>query len=390
MILSLPLSFAVAAPGELRSAERASSLASLAESTSVLDAWRDYALADLKPGFSWANEHPVTLAPPSLFDRGNGHLAPAASHFTGAAFDPQPIHVAFVTTKVADTPLARPDEAGNLWQNSTPGLQRYIVSPSVSQRWGENSALSFSVIFAYQRFANIGLGLDSIPTEDNARFATPTYTSGSNLGSYGSGMRADFNSALTSDLSWQVGFQSRVNMDAFNNYRGVYSEPGGFDFPASANAGLGYALTPDVKLDIGVERVMYSQIEPFTSNSFPTRFLVLLGSQISPAFAWQDLNVYSVGMSWQEQSLGLLSLQLSSREQPVPTSPLLQNALEPYLSSYDVEVAFAHAFSVSSSVRLGVTYAPAQFALGVPSNFNLRNNGGNNQIEYAALWTTRF
>ncbi len=116
-----------------------------------------------------------------LFDRGNGHLAPAASHFAGAGIDPQPIHVSFVRTKVGDTPLLRPDEISNLWQDSTPGLQRYVVSPSVSQRWGDNSALSFSVIFAYQRFANIGLGLDSIPTEDNARFATPTYRSGGDL-----------------------------------------------------------------------------------------------------------------------------------------------------------------------------------------------------------------
>lgn len=390
MILSLPLSFAVAAPGDLRSGQRVSSLAELAESTSILDAWRDYALADLKPAFSWAVDHSSALVPPSLFDRGNAHFAPAASHFTGAAIDQRPIQVAFVKSRVADTPLFIAAEASSLWQDFTPGLQRYVVAPSVSQRWGENSAVSFSAIFAYQRFAGLGLGMDSVPVQDNVGFAATPYSSRSNVGSYGSGMRVDFNSALTDRLSWQVGYQSRVNMDAFNNYRGVYSEPGSFDIPASANAGLGYALTPELKLDIGVERVMYSQIEPFTSDALPTRFLVLLGSEVSPTFAWQNLSVYSLGMSWQDRTFGTWSLHYSSREQPLPTSPLLQNALEPYLSSHDVEFTFAHAFGVNSSLRLAATYAPTQFVLGVPTSHSLQVSGSSNQIEYEALWVTRF
>ena len=37
------------------------------------------------------------------------------------------------------------------------------------------------------------------------------------------------------------------------------------------------------------------------------------------------------------------------------------------------------------------TYAPTQFVLGVPtSSFSLRNGNNSNQIEYEALWTTRF
>jgi hypothetical protein len=261
----------------------------------------------------------------------------------------------------------------------------------VTQRWGDRSAVSFSAIFAYQRFAGLGLGLDSIPIQGSPAYATTPFSSRSNVGSYGTGMRVDFNSALTDNLSWQVGYQSRVNMDTFNNYRGVYSEPGSFDIPASTNAGLGYALTPQLKLDLGVERVMYSQIAPFTSDALPTRFLVLLGSEVSPSFAWQNLNVYSLGVSWQDWAAGVWSLHYSTREQPLPTSRLLQNVLEPYLSSHDVEFTFARGFGASSSLRLAATYAPTQFVLGVPtSSYSLRNGSSSNQIEYEALWITRF
>jgi len=307
-VLSLPFSFVAAASGDLRTSVDASSLAQLASSQSVMDAWRDYALVDLMPQFSWADHRAPALSAPSLFNRGNAHLAPPPSHFTGTPVNPSPVQVAFIKSRVSDTPAFVASDATSLLQEYTPGLQRYVIAPSLSQRWGDRSAVSFSAIFAYQRFAGLGLGLDSVSVQDNLGPATQ-YSLRENSGSYGSGMRVDFNTALTDQVTWQIGYQSRVNMDAFNNYRGVYSEPGSFDIPASANLGFGYALAPELKFDVGVERVMYSQIAPFTSNALPTRFLVQLGSHISPSFAWQNLDVYSIGATWQDPLDSVWSLR---------------------------------------------------------------------------------
>ncbi len=305
------------------------------------------------------------------------------------------MQVTYLKTNISDTPLYVPAQAPQLLQDYTPGLQRYIVAPTVSQKWGENSALSFSAIFAYERFAGLGLGVDSVSvqgnaSQDNAWGPPQPYGVRDSYGSYGVGMRADFTNALTDQLSWQVGYQSRVNMDSFNNYRGVYSEPGSFDIPASANVGVGYSLTSDLKLDAGVERVMYGGIAPFTSDALPTRFLALLGSEISPAFAWQNLDVYSVGGTYHDPIDNVWSIHYSTREQPLPTSRLLQTALEPYLSSHDVEFGFSHAFTQNSNFRFAATYAPTEFVLGLPTSFSLRNGNDGNQIEYEAMWTTRF
>ncbi|MGA9334334.1 MAG: hypothetical protein WBV39_08660 [Rudaea sp.] len=367
-----------------------SSLAELSRGTSILDAWRDYALADLSAGFSWAGLGDAESLAPSIFDRGNARIAPPASHFAGAMIDPPRLHVTYLKASVGDTPALVPASAGDLTQDFVPGLQRYVVAPSFSQRWGDNSAFSLSAIFAYQRFAGLGLGQDAISVRGNTDFSAfpPAYRN--NPGSYGTGMRAEFNSNLSNRLSWQVGYQSRVNMDAFNNYRGVYSEPGSFDIPASANMGLGYAVTPRFKVDVGMARVMYSGIAPFTSDALPTRFLVLLGSSISPAFEWRDLDVYSAGWSWRDPGDGVWSLHYSTREQPLPTSRLLQTALEPYLASHDVEFRFGRAIGDHSSLHLAATYAPAQYVLGLPTSNSLRNGDSGGQIEYDVSWTTRF
>jgi len=387
IILALPLSFAAAAEP---AAAHVNSLAEFAQSASVLDAWRDYALANLTLDFSWARDTAAPITAPSLFDRGIAHVAQPASHFAGAGTAAAALSVTLTRSKTADTPLLAANEP-TLLQDYSPGLQRYILSPTYVQPWGENSSFGVSAIFAYQRFASFGLGLDNKPTPSGS--VTPVMSfeyRNSELASYGSGMRVDFNSAFTDRLSWQVGYQTRVNMDAFNNYRGVYSEPGSFDIPASANIGLGYAVSPDLKFDVGAERVMYSQITPFTSAALPTRFLVLLGSSISPTFAWQDVDVYSIGWTWRDTSDSVWSLHYNTREQPLPTSRLLQSALEPYLASHNIEFGFAHLFGRASSLRVEATYAPSEFVLGLPTNNSLRSNGDGNQVEYQALWTTRF
>jgi hypothetical protein len=381
-ILALPLSFASAS-------DRSSSLAEFAQSASVLDAWRDYALASLTLDFSWARETNA-FAAPTLFDRGIAHVAAPASHFAGTGAAASAVSVTFSRSKAADTPLFVPAGSPSLIQEFTPGLQRYVLSPSYSQPWGDHSSVSVSAIFAYQRFAGLGLGMDSLPLFGDPNMGVAPFAVRNNPGSYGSGLRVDFNSALTDSLNWQMGYQSRVNMDIFNNYRGVYSEPGSFDIPASANVGLGYAITQDLKLDVGAERVVYSEIAPFTSASLPTRFLVLLGSSISPAFSWQDLDVYSIGGTWRDPTNSLWSFHYSTREQPLPTSRLLQVALDPYLASHNLEFGFAHMFGPFSSLRVAASYAPTEFVFGLPIGNALRNNGEGSQIEYQALWTTRF
>lgn len=389
LTLALPLSFAVSAATPRA---EVTPLAAYAQSTRLLDAWRDYALADLLRGFDWADANLSAASAPTLFGRNfsaGGSNAPAAL-LPGSMAVNSPISVGFYKLSASETPLLMPADQGGLLQNDfAPGLQRYVVAPSYAQRWGENSAFGVSAIFAYQRFAGLGLGQASISVTQDEGFAGPGSANRS-PGSYGTGMRVDFDSALTDRLSWQAGAQSRVNMDAFNNYHGVYSEPGSFDIPASANVGVSWAASSQWLFDVGVERVMYSSIAPFTSNALPNRFLVLLGSSISPTFAWQDLDVYSAGWTWRDPGNGMWSVHYTTREQPSPTSPLLATVLEPYLASHNVEFGFAHGFGSTSSLHVAASYAPSEFVLGLPTSNELRNATGGSQIEYQALWTTRF
>src|SRR5262249_9188834 len=139
--------------------------------------------------------------------------------------------------------------------------------------------------------------------------------------------------------------------------------------------------------DAGVERVMYSEVLPFTSKALPAPLLADLASSRSPEFIWQDLDVYSLVASWRTSGFGVWSLRYSTREQPLPTSPLLASVL-PSPSSRNYELAFAQAFGSNSSLHLSASYAPTDFILGVPLSYSVSHGG--NQMQWEALWITNF
>lgn len=378
---------AFATQGDAASAAHATStaLSDLALSAGLIDAWRDYALASLKPGFSWASDGDEPVRAPSLFDRGRGRLTAPPSHFHGSAVDSSPFHVALVSSKVSETPLYSAVSPTGLLQDSTPGLQRYIIAPSITQHLGSYGAISVSAIFAYQHLADIGwTPANATPVDFPS--TTPQGLRSTDSSS-GAGLRVDYTTPLTDRVNWQLGAQSRVNMDSFASYRGIYAEPGTFDIPASANVGLGFALTPQFQLDVSVERVMYSQVAPFTSAALPSRFLALLSSSKSPVFAWQDLDVYSIGGIWRDAEFGDVSLRYSTREQPLPTSPLLQEAL-PAISPRNIEFSYAHALGQNSTLRFMAAYVPNEYIPGIPQSYSLSKGG--NQMEWGALWITSF
>ena len=82
---------------------------------------------------------------------------------------------------------------------------------------------------------------------------------------------------MVSGLEFNAGFQSRIDMEEFAAYRGVYSQPADLDIPARARLGLAFQASDRSWLNVSIERVMYSDISAFPSRYLPNRFLSLLG-----------------------------------------------------------------------------------------------------------------
>ena len=348
----------------------------------MLTRWHDYALASITPQFSWA-ALPATNAPPRVLDRYGARLD-MPPLFTVSEATSTHVAISIASGIVADSPNLMPDSAPSLLGVPQSGVQRTVVTPSLTQQWDDGSSAKLSAVLAYQRFASLGLGLSPM----QADMMPPTWADTGNT-SFGAGARLDLGGPLSERLRWGIAYQSRVGMDAFASYRGVYSDPGDFDIPANASVALSYALTPTFGVDVGVQRVMYSAITPFTSASLPTRFLALLGDGASPVFAWRDLTVYSLGWTMHDDDIGNLELRYTTRQQPLPTSVLLEHALAPDVANDMVSLGWSRSVGENSQMSFAASYASSPYVLMMPT-YRTRDGATASQVEFEALWSVRF
>ncbi|MBN8480744.1 MAG: hypothetical protein J0L88_04040 [Xanthomonadales bacterium] len=376
-MLTLPLSCALAAPASV-----SASGSDTTASDPIPTRWRNYALATISPMFAWAQQ--AKVAEPQVTDLlvEGGSLAFALGALGVDAQATIGVSVARGTVDERVNVLSMP-KVDPFAELPRVGLQRTVVAPSYQQRWGDGGSLGITAVLAYQRFASLGLG------EVSMHEGMPAWPVLAGETSYGGGLRVDAGNRIGDKLDWTIGYQSRVNMDAFNTYRGVYSDPGQFDIPASASVGLRYALTPSMSLDIGAQRVMYSAVTPFTSAALPRRFLALLGTSASPEFAWRDLDVYSAGWTWRAPAFGTVELRYTTRQQPLPTSALLRSALDAEPADHTFALGYSRATGRHAQLSFQAVYSSAPYFLGVPSYRASADTTGES-VEFEALWAMRF
>ncbi len=206
---------------------------------------------------------------------------------------------------------------------------------------------------------------------------------------YGTGVRLAVRQEVVSGIALDAGFQSRIDMEEFAAYRGVYSQPADLDIPARARIGLAFQASERSWLNVAIERVMYSDISAFPSRYLPNRFLSLLGDSTSPAFNWEDLTVFSVGYTWSDGKDQEWHVDVSSGTQPSPSSRLLSRALEGDLASSAVVLGYSRRTGERSRLAFNAAYAPAEYAFG-GSVLGVTTEELDQQIELEAMWTLSF
>jgi hypothetical protein len=288
-------------------------------------------------------------------------------------------------------PGAEPD---TLYEGSS--FERQYFAPGIERALGENGILGVSAVIAYQRYSAANLGLLSASGQSqgpmlNAPYQPFRYTGYSPYqeSGYGTGVRLAVRQEVVSGLALDAGFQSRIDMEEFAAYRGVYSQPADLDIPARARIGLALQASERSWLNVAVERVLYSDISAFPSRYLPNRFLSMLGDSTSPTFGWEDLTVYSVGFSWSDGKDQSWHVDLSTRTQPSPSSQLLSRALSGDLADSAMIVGYSRRTGERSRLNLNAAYAPSEYAFG-GSVLGVTTDQLDQRFELEAMWTLSF
>lgn len=346
-----------------------------------LGQWREYARQGMAPEYSWADA--ADVAPPTVLS--GARQARAAAH-AALVMPLGGLNVRFSESQAGYLP-AGGDGGTSLLGRDRSLIRSEFAESSIGHQFGGGAGqLQLTAVVAHQRYATSGFGTAPWVAREELvglRGERPQELS------TGHGARVSYGLPLSAALTWNVTAQSKIDMGAFESYRGVYSEAGDFDLPARLQTRLQWDLTPSVAVAFGVERVFYGDVAPFTSAALPTRFLSLLGDGSSPAFAWRDLTVYSVEGAVADSSGGEWGLRYTTRQQPSPTSALLDSAMSQDYTDTNLAFSYRRQFGVFGEFMLAAAYAPSRYFLGASPYLRPDLDGGA-QVELEALWSVPF
>ena len=243
-------------------------------------------------------------------------------------------------------------------------FQQSLLMPGLTSQISESSELTISAVLASQSYGSSVLNLveaENATIAENSAFmqsyARPEVT-------HGAGLRVGIFNDLTDYLSFEAAAQSRIDMAEFATIRGLYGSVAELDIPSRVQVGVQFHATPRSSLGFSIEQIFYSEVGAFPSRSLPARFTALLGDSNSPRFAWNDLVIYSLGWQWHNGNDFAFYIDFRTRTQPLPTSSVLADALEPDLADHALLVGITKGLGFGSSLRLSASYAPPEFAFG--------------------------
>ena len=368
----------VAEAGTLPTPLAAAALAAPSDSGMDLGLWQDYTRQALLPDFSANFGYRVQINL-GLLASHEHLLVPSFAQAWNDEAGARQLTFDFGEYRLAGNYYHSGDQHrfGGL-SNPASTVSRDLFAAGVQREVGEHGLVDVAAVFAHQSYAAWGLGSQ---IANQGTTTQPRRLASLREQSAGTGVRLGFSSEVAPGFQLGATYQSRIDMDAFQTYRGVYSEPGDFDLPATANLAIVVDAGEKASLSFDVQRVLYSEVPAITTAGLPDRVLSLLGDSGSPEFAWDDLTVYRLGWNYRQGDEWDWNVTYSTSQQPNPSSTELSRALEDELADRSVSVGFSRQAGKNGRLHFLANYAPSEYYLG-PTNYGQVADFGQDQFEF--------
>jgi len=167
-------------------------------------------------------------------------------------------------------------------------LMQLIIAPTVAFKFAPNHSVGISPLIGLQFFEAQGLhAFTGISTDPTA------VTNNGHDDAWGFGVRVGYLGKITPTVTIGAAYASKMSMDEFDDYAGLFAEQGDFDIPENYNLGVSWQATPQLRLAMDYQRINYSDVNSIANASmvpFP------LGADNGPGFGWSDVDVWKLGV----------------------------------------------------------------------------------------------
>lgn len=256
-------------------------------------------------------------------------------------------------------------------------LSQLIFAPTVARKFGAAQSLGVSPLIAYQRFKAYGLQPFAAISSDPANLTNNGYDD-----SWGFGVRFGYFAQISPALSVGAAYSTKINMQEFDKYRGLFAEHGDFDIPENYNAGLAFKALPNLTLVADYKRINYSKVASVGNPSnVPGVGAAQLGaSSASIGFGWEDVNVFKLGLEYQWNSKLLLRAGYNRTDNPIQARDVTFNILAPGVVEDHLTLGFSYALQTDSEITVAYMHAFKNSVTGPSNNPNFPTGGATETI----------
>ena len=246
-------------------------------------------------------------------------------------------------------------------------MAQLFVNVSFAKKLNDKHAFGASVILGGQRFMAKGL-------ESFAAFSSdPNNLSGNRKSdSFGAGLKFGYQGEVTKGIRLGVSYQSKVKMDEFDEYAGLFAKGGNFDIPASYTLGVSFEVGSSGMIVADIQEIKYSGVASISnpmSNLFPPAgcgggdLTQCLGGSNGAGFGWEDMTVYKIGYQFEADN-STYRIGYSHAEQPIPESEVFFNILAPAVIEDHITAGWTLRVGDNQEFNISGLYAPSNSVKG--------------------------
>ena len=261
-------------------------------------------------------------------------------------------------------------------------LEQLIIAPTLAYKINDKHSIGISPLIGYQRFKANGLEAFSQLSNDPNNLTNDTRAGDKKSDdAWGFGVRIGWQGKISDTVTLGAAYASKVYMQEFDKYRGLFAEQGDFDIPENYNVGVAWKVMPSLNLALDYQRINYSGVAAVSNSSQqpgctpnpprgPTNSPNCLGGSNGIGFGWESINVWKLGVEFQASKALTLRAGYNHGDNPIRSQDVTFNILATgvvtdhatlgmtYAVSPNAEltVSYMHAFEKSTSGRTNPTY----------------------------------
>jgi long-chain fatty acid transport protein len=225
-------------------------------------------------------------------------------------------------------------------------LMQLIFAPTLAYKFAPNHAFGISPLIGYQRFKAEGLQAFSGFSNSSANLTNQGYDS-----AWGYGARIGWFGQLSDTVSAGAAYSTKIYMQKFDKYKGLFAEEGDFDMPENYNVGVAFKATPTLTVLADYRRINYNGVASVGNPSASVTNCNLvggtdpsacLGGSNGAGFGWQNVNVYKLGFEYQYNNEITLRAGYSHNDNPIKAQDVTFNILAPGVIEDHLTLGFTH------------------------------------------------